>query len=79
MSISNDGSLDAEIFIPSPRLRTYLVKVTPDSTAKPQDIYSVLMDYTYLDTSLILAQNVQIDSIPPQPYSFTLGGPDPYR
>jgi len=65
-----DGGLEDEILIPAPEIGEFNVQVVPDSTATPTDSFSLIVDYTYCDTTLVLAQDVQIQDIPPEPFTF---------
>ena len=64
--INQDGHLDDLIYIPDRKIGDYQIVVVPEFDAKPTDTYTL---YVLADnTTLILAENVQIKKIPDQPY-----------
>ena len=65
--INGDGSLEDWIGIPEPKTGEYLIKVIPEPGASPRATYT--LEVLLGDgTTIILAENVQISSIPPRPY-----------
>jgi len=66
--INKDGHLDDEIIIPYRKTGVYLVDVIPESNALPTDTYS--LEAVIEGQTMVLAQDVQIEDIPAEPYVF---------
>ncbi|MEM1564180.1 MAG: PKD domain-containing protein, partial [Candidatus Bathyarchaeia archaeon] len=64
--LNGDGSLDAYIIIPEPKIGQYLITVTPKSDANPSDTYT--LEVSYGNIAFLLAENVPISDIPTEPY-----------
>jgi len=71
--LDEDGSLDDLIGIPVTKLGDYQINVIPEPGANPGDTYSLEVS-TLEDTSgfvsVMLADNITIQNIPPEPYTF---------
>ena len=65
-----DGDLDDEIVIPEPLDGQYRIEIVPEPNASPTDTYTLKVWSN--GGNLILANNVQIEDIPDQPYSVEL-------
>ncbi|MFC1718047.1 PKD domain-containing protein, partial [Candidatus Poribacteria bacterium] len=65
-----DGDLDDEVVIPEPLDGQYIIQIVPEPSASPTDVYTLKVWSN--SSSLILANNVQIEDIPDQPYSVEL-------
>jgi hypothetical protein len=66
--IDENGRPDEMVTIPKRKVGIYLITVIPESNALPTDTYS--LEAIISGQTMILAQNVQIQNIPPHPYVF---------
>jgi hypothetical protein len=66
--LNGDGDLDDEVTIPDPLLGDYLIQVVAEQGADLTDTYT--LDVIFGDESITLAENVRIQDIPTQLYSF---------
>lgn len=66
--IDNNGSIDDWVGIPEPKTGMYLLNVVPEVNALPTDTYS--LEVTINGQTMVLAQDVQIQDIPAEPYEF---------
>jgi hypothetical protein len=66
--INGDGHLEDEVIIPYRKIGNYLVTVLPEPNTLPTDTYS--LETTIDDQTMIVAQDTQIQDIPPEPYKF---------
>lgn len=64
--IDNNGSIDDWVGIPKPKIGEYLLNVVPEVNALPTDTYS--LEATINGQTMVLAEDVQIQDIPSQPY-----------
>ena len=64
--IDGDGSPDDWVGIPERKMGNYLINVIPEPGASPTDTYT--LEVSTDDTTIVLAENVQISDIPSQPY-----------
>lgn len=62
----------AKVFSPSETPGTWLIDVQPKPEASGTDTYTLIV--TNNDEVTILAENVQVDDIPPEGYSFQING-----
>ena len=69
---NGDGRLDDEIMIPEASGR-YQVRVIPETNAVAIDSFTLAVDDPYFESTLVLAREVKIKNIPPQPYTFEIG------
>ena len=68
IDIDQDGDLDKEISIPYKKVGYYQITIVPEPNALPDDTYS--LDVTIDGETMVLAQDVQIQDIPAEPYVF---------
>ncbi len=66
--LDGDGQLDDRIFIPDAVVGIYSVEVYPEPDAEPTQTYT--LEIVYTDRSTILAEGVEIQDIPIEPYMF---------
>ncbi|MFZ0035712.1 MAG: NlpC/P60 family protein [Sedimentisphaerales bacterium] len=64
--VDENGKPDEMVTIPKRKVGTYLITVIPESNALPTDTYS--LETTIDGQTIVLAKDVQIQNIPPQPY-----------
>ncbi len=64
--IDGDGELDDIVASPERKIGNYLIEVVPEPNASPTDTYS--LEATIDDQTMILAEDVQIQGIPEDPY-----------
>ena len=64
--IDGDGDLDAQIRIPNRKIGDYSITVIPEPDALPTDTYT--LEVSVGDTTITLAEDVQISDIPSEPY-----------
>lgn len=69
--IDLDGDLDDQIYIPDALDGLYTITVEPDSGADPTETFSLLISYE--GESFVGARDVEISSIPDEPYVFLTG------
>ena len=68
IDIDGDGDLEDKISIPRRKMGEYLIDVIPESNALPEDTYS--LEVTIDGQTMVLAEDVQIQDIPTEPYIF---------
>ena len=66
MHLDGDGDLDDQVIIPDPLTGNYSIEVIPEPDAVDTDTYSLRAIAG--GTTIVSAENVQIDDIPDQPY-----------
>jgi hypothetical protein len=66
--LNGDDELDDRIFIPDAAKGVYSVEVYPEPNAEPTRTYT--LEILYADRSTTLAESVEIQDIPIEPYSF---------
>jgi len=66
---NEDGNLNDMVYIPSKKIGNYLVEVVPEPNALLTDSYSLEMT-TGDGQTMVLAEDVQIQDIPAEPYEF---------
>jgi len=66
MAISEPGDEPFILLIPNPQQGEYRIQVVPDPDALPTETYS--LEVTFGDTTITLAENVAIGSVPENPY-----------
>ena len=66
VDINGDGDLDDKIIIPYRKIGNYLISVVPEPDALPTDTYT--LEVSVEDTTITLAEDVQISDIRDQPY-----------
>lgn len=66
VDVDGDGDLEDFFIIPESKIGSYLVHVIPEPGALPTDTYSLEVGVN--DETAVLADNVQIRSIPSRPY-----------
>jgi PKD repeat protein len=66
IDIDEDGELDDLIAIPELKMGNYMIQVIPEPDAEDTDTYT--LEVTAGDTTIVLAEDVQIRDIPAQPY-----------
>jgi len=64
--MEGNGQLNDIVAIPQKKMGDYLIQVVPESNALPTYTYS--LEATVDGQTMVLAQDVQIQNIPPQPY-----------
>lgn len=64
--IDGDGDLDDMVIVPERKIGDYLITVVPEPEASPTDTYC--LEVSADGETVVLAENVQIGDIPPQPY-----------
>jgi len=65
--LNGDGDLDDRIIIPNRKKGDYQIAVIPEHGAENSDTYT--LDVSTVNTSIVLAENVQISDIPDQTYT----------
>lgn len=68
VDLNGDGELDDRIFIPDAAKGVYSVEVYPEPNAEPTQTYT--LEIIYADRSTILAESVEIQDTPIEPYIF---------
>jgi hypothetical protein len=68
VDIDGDDDLEDKVSIPRRKVGEYLIEVIPEPTALPTDTYS--LEVTIDGQTMVLAQDVQIQDIPEEPYIF---------
>lgn len=68
IDVDGDGDLDEEISIPYRKVGYYQITVVPEPEVLPTDIYSLKV--TIDGQTMVLAEDVQIEDIPAEPYEF---------
>ena len=68
VDIDADGETEDLFVIPNPKVGQYLINVIPEPNALPTDTYT--LEATVDGQTMVLAQDVQIQDIPSQPYEF---------
>jgi len=66
VDIDADGETEDLFVIPNPKVGQYLINVIPEPNALPTDTYT--LEATVDDQTMVLAQDVQIQNIPSEPY-----------
>jgi hypothetical protein len=66
VDIDGDGDLEDRVSILHKKMGEYLMDVIPESNALPTDTYS--LEAVIGGQTIVLAEDVQIQNIPPQPY-----------
>jgi hypothetical protein len=66
--LNGDGELDDRVFIPDAAKGVYSVAVYPEPNAEPTQTYT--LEIVYADRSTTLAESVEIQDIPIEPYVF---------
>ena len=66
--VDDDGDTEDIIIIPNKKIGNYLIQVIPEPNTLPTDTYS--LEATVDGQTMVLAQDVRIQDIPPQPYEF---------
>ena len=66
VDINGDGDPDDKIIIPYRKIGNYLISVIPEPDALPTDTYT--LEVSVEDTTITLAEHVQISDIPSEPY-----------
>jgi len=64
--VNGDGDPDDMVIVPERKIGDYLITVVPEPEASPTDTYC--LEVTADGETVVLAENVQIGDIPPQPY-----------
>ncbi|KYK37621.1 MAG: hypothetical protein HXS48_16860 [Theionarchaea archaeon] len=64
--LNGDDELDDQVIIPDRKIGDYYITVIPEPEAEPTDTYS--LEVSVGDITLVLAEDVPINSIPDQPY-----------
>ncbi|MBN2089780.1 T9SS type A sorting domain-containing protein [candidate division KSB1 bacterium] len=67
--INGDGFNDDEIFIPGYSLGGYRLEVIPEKNISPNDLVTLTVNGSWLDTTFVFAQNVRIEDLKPEGYS----------
>ncbi len=65
--LNGDGELDDIVTVPK-KIGNYLIQVVPEPDVPPTDTYS--LEAAIYDQTMVLAEDVQIQDIPPEPYEF---------
>ena len=65
--LDDDGELNDIIILPERKIGNYSIEIVPESNTTPTDTYT-LGAFTENDDIVFLAQDVQINDIPEQPY-----------
>jgi len=82
-----DGDMEQLLIVPVDSLGGWDISITPAAGAKAEDTFSVIANYTYYQEPLVIADNITIAEIPPDPIvietfenqspgAFTLTTPD---
>jgi len=66
-----DGDYEEIIIIPIDSIGDIQIRIIPDSTASPDDSFSVIVDYTYYNEPVILIENEVIENVPTIPISLS--------
>jgi hypothetical protein len=64
-----DGKAEDVLIIAEADPGTLSIQVVPDSTASANDSFTVIVDYTYYQTPITIAENMKIAEIPPEPFT----------
>lgn len=67
LDTDQDGDSSTLFMIPLDTVGPVSVTVVPDASAQPDDSFTVLMDNTYYQSPIALADHMPISAIPPQP------------
>ncbi|MDD4050374.1 MAG: dockerin type I repeat-containing protein, partial [candidate division Zixibacteria bacterium] len=67
MDTDQDGDSSTLVMIPLDTVGPVSVTVVPDAGAQPDDCFTILMDNTYYQTPIPLADNIPVSAIPAQP------------
>jgi len=68
VDVNGDGDSDDKVSIPGQKVGEYLIAVIPEPDASPTDTYSLMVEVGGMVA--ILAENIPIEDIPPEPYEF---------